>query len=226
MHGVKALCVLLALLAACGARSDGDTARANKLGALAGLARDAKTGEFIGFAEVEVAGRKTKTTRYGMYEVDGLEPGRYTLRARFADQPVTIRNIEVSPGMATYADIVFTLGDPTPLDTDWGDPREGEIKRFSTKVPRIEGTVGDQQTRARIPGAVVTAARGVDYETLQTVTDDHGRYRFDDVPPGTYAISAYYSVSGRAQIEVRRSDVTVTAGESVLVPLWIEVTGQ
>ena len=40
--------------------------------------------------------------------------------------------------------------------------------------------------------------------------------------PGTYVISAYYSVGGHGEIEVRRSDVAVAGGEAVVVPLWIE----
>ncbi len=217
---------LFLLLLACGASHTGDTAKSRKLGAIAGLVRDTKTSEIIALAEVEVGGRTTKSNPYGMYEIDGLAPGIYTIHALFAGQPITVNGVEVSPGMATYVDLSFTLGEPSAIVIDWGEPREGEIKHFTVKVPRIEGTVGDASTRERVPGAVVTAARGPDDETLQTVTDDHGRYRFDNVDLGTYAISAYYSIGGRAQIEVRRSDVTVKAGEGVFVPLWIELSKQ
>jgi hypothetical protein len=161
-----------------------------------------------------------------MYEIDDLAPGTYTLHSLYAGQPITITAIEVSPGIATYVDVSFTLGEPSPIVLDWGDRRDGEITRFSAPVPRIEGAVADSSTRARVPGAVVTAARGPEDETLQAVTDDHGRYRFDDVDLGTYAISAYYSIGGRGQIEVRRSDITVNAGEGVFVPLWIELSKQ
>jgi hypothetical protein len=59
--------------------------------------------------------------------------------------------------------------------------------------------------------------------TQQTVSDDHGRYRFEQMRPGIYAISAYYSIGGRAQIEVRRSGIEVDRAEAVVVPLWIEM---
>jgi hypothetical protein len=36
-------------------------------------------------------------------------------------------------------------------------------------------------------------------------------------------VSAYYSIGGRAQIEVRRSAITVEGAEAVVVPLWIEL---
>lgn len=177
-------------------------------------------------AEIKVGDRATKSDLYGMYDIDGLPPGRYTLVGRFADQPVTIKNIDVSAGTATYVDVSFTLGEPSPITIDFGNPRDGEIEHFTTKIPRIEGTVADASTRTRIPGAVVTAEGGPQHDTLQTITDDHGRYRFDRVLPGMYAVSAYYSIGGRAQIEVRRSEISVAAGEGVVVPLWIEVARQ
>ncbi len=61
---------------------------------------------------------------------------------------------------------------------------------------------------------------------LQTISDDEGRYRFDAVTPGVYAVSAYYAIGGRAQIEVRRSDIHVDGAEAVVVPLWVELAGQ
>lgn len=218
---------LLVLVFACGGASHGgETAKSRKLGAITGLARDINSAEAIAGAEVEIAGRKTKSRPDGMYEIDGLAPGLFTVHAEFAGQRITVHKVEVSPGIASYVDLSFTLGDIQPLVTDWGDSRESQIKIFKVTVPRIEGTVGDGTTRERVAGAVVTAARGPDDETLQTITDDHGRYRFDAVDLGTYAISAYYSIGGRAQIEVRRSEVTVKAGEAVFVPLWIEMAKQ
>jgi hypothetical protein len=221
---VRLLLVLLVACLACGG-TQSPRPRAT-LGAIAGLARDTKTGEVIAMAEIRVAGRTTTSNVYGIYDVDDLPPGTYTVVARFADQPVTVRNVVVTAGMATYVDLPFKLGEFGPIDVDYGDPRQGEIQRFASKVPRIEGVVADASTRARVAGAVVTASRGPDDDSLQTVTDEHGRYRFDHVPTGTYAVSAYYSIGGRAQIEVRRSDITVGDGEGVLVPLWIELAAQ
>jgi hypothetical protein len=214
--------LVLVLLVACGAATHKPAPP--KLGAIAGLARDRTSGEAISMADITIGDRVTKSNLYGMYDIDDLPPGTYTLVARFADQPVTIKNIEVSAGTATYVDVAFTLGDSTPIVIDYGDPRAGEIERFSTKISRIEGIVADVSSRARVAGAVVTATS--DRDTLQTITDDHGRYRFDRVLPGTYIVSAYYSIGGRGQIEVRRSDIAVAAGEGVLVPLWIEIAGQ
>lgn len=214
--------ILLVLLFACGATSHGARPKPTT-GTIAGLVRDTKTGEGLALVELRVAGQAVKSNENGIYQLDNVAPGKHTLHATFADQPITIHNIEVVRGMATFVDVPFTLGEPSAIVIDWANAREDEIQTFTTKVPRIEGTVGDANTRARVGGAVVTAAQGPEDETLQTVTDDHGRYRFDAVRPGTYAISAYYSIGGRAQIEVRRSDVIVEQGKGVFVPLWIDL---
>lgn len=214
--------VVLVLLAACAATTPAPRPAATT-GIIAGLARDAGTGEVIPLAELVVGGRAATSDRHGLYELAGLRPGRYTLVARFAGRQVTVRDVEVSPAMATYVDVSFPPGEQGPIELDYGDPRQGEIRRFASRRPRIEGEVTDASTRARVAGAVVTATRGPDAEALQTVTDEHGRYRFDEVPAGTYAVSAYYSIGGRAQIEVRRSDIAVGDGQGVLVPLWIEL---
>ncbi len=210
---------LLVLLAACGAGAR-DTRPRPTLGTIAGLARNTATGEGLAETDIRVDGKTTVADKHGIYELD-VPPGRHSLVAEFADQTVTIRNIDVVVGQATFVDIPFTLGQMEPVDIDFTRVTGTEIQYFTATVPRIEGTVSDVSTRARVAGAVVTAASAND--TLQTVTDDAGRYRFDNVVAGTYAISAYYSIGGRGQIEVRRSDIAVGAGQGVLVPLFIEL---
>ena len=126
-------------------------------------------------------------------------------------------------------DVNFTLGRPEPLQYDYNS-KGAEIDRYRPKslatkpIALIEGTVNDMQTRQRVPGAVITAVQDNNAQTTQqTVSDDFGRYRFEEVRPGIYAISAYYSIGGRAQIEVRRSGIEVDRAEAVVVPLWIEM---
>jgi hypothetical protein len=226
----------IAILVACGGKgSERTTAAPVKLkAAILGLARDSHTGEPVGMAEIELKGpdaRKTSTNKSGLYTVDGLSPGEYTLKAVFAGQPIEVTKIIVGQGEAIYVDLMFTLGDPQPIHVVFGD-HSAEITRYRPKniqpsAAMIEGTVNDIGTRERVVGAVVTAAtldQANQLRTEQTVSDDHGRYRFENLTPGTYTVSAYYSIGGRAQVEVQRNKIEVHAEEAVIVPLMIELT--
>lgn len=228
---VKLAVTVVLLLAACGGATGPTAGRSRTLGAIAGLARDLDSGDPVAKADIRVRAqgdltpKVTTTSDRGLYDVDHLAPGRYQLTARFAGQPVDVMNIDVRGGETTYVDIVFTLGRPEPLRVDYGD-KAGEIGRYrppnlGSSISIIEGTVNDTSTRGRVQGAVVTAVTGA--QTEQTISDEHGRFRFDSVAPGTYSVSAYYSISGRGQIEVRRSEIEVAGAEAVIVPLWIEL---
>jgi hypothetical protein len=91
------------------------------------------------------------------------------------------------------------------------------------RLGRLEGTVTDSVTLERVAGAVVFTTVGSD--VLDTVSDEHGRFRFDRLPPGEYDLSAFYQIARRGEIEVRRTRIGVAAGTAVVVPMFIEVTG-
>ncbi len=229
---MKLIAVLVAL-AACGSAQH--PARP-KAGTIAGVARDHDSGDPVSKATIVVrpegvltSARTVKTDAKGNYTVPNLPDGAYSLSASFAGQPISVEHIAVAGGHTAVVDLTFTLGKPDPITVDFGNPKEGAIDRYrpahhSPATGLIEGIVVDSGSRERVPGAVVTASRGAD--ALQAVTDDEGRYRFDDVEPGTYVVSAYYSIGGRAQIEIRRSDIAVAGGDGVIVPLWIEIARQ
>jgi hypothetical protein len=201
-------------------------------GTIAGLARDRESGEPIARADIRVraegrlAARAATTGTNGNYQVAHLQPGRYSLDAEFAGQPIDIEHIDVHAGGTTLVDVTFTLGQPDRIHVDFGNPQDAAIARYRPRhvaphIAILEGTVTDAATRAPVVGASVTAtAAGT---TLQALTDDLGRYRFDAVEPGAYTVSAYYSIGGRGQIEVRRGDIAVGAGDGVVVPLWVEL---
>lgn len=228
------IAVVVVLLAACGG---GLRTNRPSTGTIAGLARDHDSGDPVSKAEITVRAQgdtkaqRTTSNDHGIYDLGRLRPGRYQLTAMFATQPIDVVNIDVRAGETTYVDIVFTLGRPVPMRINFGDT-SGAIARYrptnlGDSVGLIEGTVNDTSTRERVPGAVVTAVtrdHNHDELTEQTVTDDHGRFRFEGIAPGTYSVSAYYSVSGHGQIEVRRSLIDVAGAEAVIVPLWVELT--
>lgn len=232
--------ILALVLAGCTAAprataTPADTRVTRTTGAIIGLARDHDTGDPIALAEIRLAGKtvhhvRTTTNDTGHYLLERLPPGTYTLLAEFAGQPLEVHDIAVKANDLTHVDLVFTLGRPDPIRVSYGDPKKSQIDRYRPPhlgegTAIIEGTVNDLQTHERVIGAVVTV---VSYgpagtQTEMTVSDDDGRYKFENVTPGTYAVSAYYSVSGRGQIEVRRSDIAVAGKEAVIVPLWIEM---
>lgn len=204
-------------------------------GTIAGLARDRDSGDPIAKAQIHVrASGQMKpwsavSSDRGLYDVDRLAPGRYSLSAAFAGQSVDVVNIDVRAGETTMVDLVFTLGQPEPIKIDYAAPEVSEIDRYRPRgladtISVIEGTVNDTGTRRRVVGAVVTAVGADITQTQQTISDDQGRFRFDAIPPGTYSVSAYYSIGGRGQIEVRRSGIDVAGAEAVIVPLWIEMS--
>jgi hypothetical protein len=232
--GTVRLALLLVVGAACGSAARHAEQPKPTTGRIAGLTRDHDTGDPIAKAEVRIsaAGKHepyvTASSELGLYDVDHLAPGTYSLTATFAGQPVDVSNIEVHAGAVTTVDIVFTLGRPEPIRVDYSDPKASQIdhyrpKNLTSTVSMIEGTVNDAGTHERVVGAVVTAVAGDVTKTQQTISDDRGHYRFDAVAPGVYSVSAYYSVSGRGQIEVRRSGIAVEGAEAVVVPLWIEM---
>jgi hypothetical protein len=228
LRHVRILLVAM-LLVACGASQRPRPTT----GAIVGLVRDRDSGDSISKAEIRVRGaggsKVVVSDGDGMYDVDQLAPGRYDVFARFAGQPIEVTRIDVTAGEATAVDLVFTLGRPDPIKIDWQNLAAVAIQRYrpkhlTTQVAMIEGTVNDLQTKQRVAGAVITAVGGDAAQTQQTISDDRGRFKFEHVPPGVYAVSAYYSVSGRGQIEVLRSGIQVAGAEAVIVPLWIELT--
>jgi hypothetical protein len=225
---------LLLIVAGCGAAQHGGAARALD-GGLTGLARDHDSGEAIAKASIHVraqgqmAATITTTAKDGAFALAHLAPGKYSLSADFAGQQINVDNITIKSGDPTVVDVTFDLGHPDPITVDFGTAKDSEIDHYHpqhhTTTALIEGTVNDRASRSRVAGAVVTAigpGSGPSVPTLQAVSDDQGRYRFDPVPPGVYVVSAYYSVGNRGQIEVRRSDIEVDAAQGVRVPLWVE----
>ncbi len=229
---MKLIATCVVLLVACGGAAN-TASRAKLKAAVLGLARDTHTGEPVAMADIELHGpetKKTTTNKSGLYTIDGLLAGTYALRGVFAGQPIEITNIPVRDGEATYVDLMFTLGDPQPITVVFGD-RANEITRYypsniAPAIAIVEGIVVDISRRERVVGAVVTAARKDatgQLHTDQTISDDHGRYRFENMLAGTYTVSAYYSIGGRAQVEVQRNQIEIKAGEAVVVPLMIEL---
>lgn len=204
-------------------------------GAIAGLVRELGSGDPVGMANVSISvatdGKQvdsTSTSDRGLYDFATVEPGTYNVRAEFAGMVTVMNNVMVVAGRMTSVDLPFEVGRITELTLDYGDPRDGEIVYYrpsamSQSVGSIEGTVSDAGNRDRVVGAVVTAYFDEQHETLQAIADDNGRFLFENLAPGTYSVSSYYSMVGHGQIEVKRNNIKVEGGAVAVVPLWIEL---
>jgi hypothetical protein len=230
---LAAALVVAALVGACHARAP---IAPPTTGTIAGLARDRDSGDPIAMAELHLraegelaTSRVAKSASGGGYTYEHVPPGRYSLTATFAGQPIDVEHIDVVAGQISIVDVTFTLGRPSAERIEWNTHATAidryHPRRIAPTVAAIEGTVNDLGMHVAVGGAVVTAigpGAGPTAATLQTVSDDRGRYRFDAIAPGTYVVSAYYTVGEQAAIEVRRADIRVDAAELVVVPLWIE----
>jgi hypothetical protein len=224
---------LLFVVVACGSTTGAQHggSQAALEGSIVGLARDHDSGDIVAKAQIhirpqgQIAPLATITNANGNFGVAHLAPGKYSLTASFGGQNVNVHSIDVKSGGPTVVDVMFTLGQPDPNPVDFGDPKDSEIDHYKHAHAVIEGTISDRASHERVAGAVITAigpGAGASVPTLQAVSDEQGRYRFDPVSPGVYVVSAYYSVEQHGQIEVRRSDIEVPAQEGVIVPLWVE----
>ncbi len=222
------LIAIVACLAACRPQPAPTTT-----GAIAGLCRDRSTGTPVASATLSLArdGALTSTQVAsgidGDYRLERLPPGRYDLAATYAGQIVRIDHIDVAVGATIEVDVEFTLGEPGHHRTSFGDAREGDLRTYrppgaDPTTGGLEGTLTDAATRERAIGSVVTAV-GPDGAITQVVTDDHGRFVMPRLAPGPYGVSAYYTVANRGTIEVKRLAVPVRAGETVVVPLFVEL---
>jgi hypothetical protein len=106
--------------------------------------------------------------------------------------------------------VLFTLLAAGPRPADAGQLRS-----------QITGTVHDA-TGAILPGVTVSLASPELVGGRQTaVTDAQGRYRFFDLPPGTYEVTA--SLSGFSN--AKRPDLRVLAGTTLTVDLPLSLAG-
>lgn len=221
---------LLLGLAACHGRLQAPAAP--RPGMIAGLVRDAGTGEAIANSIIvlrrpgAIEPVRDVADGNGAYMIPSVPPGRYTVHAYVAQTLVGEREAEVRPNEITGVD--FTVGH-VAIDSDLDTPGSPALWHYRPHgadplTGAIEGTVADLHL-ARLAGAAVTVTSSGTVTTEATVTDDQGRFRIAELPPGRYDVSAFYDVVGRGQIEVRRSRVQIGGGDVVVVPLWLDTDG-
>lgn len=204
-------------------------------GGISGVVHDRFTGEAVAAVltvhehdslQVDTA----RTAGDGSYQLDQLEPGRYDMIVVLPGTTLQLTGIPVTAGHVTAFDVPIDRGAGEAPPVSFGQVQNDGLKVYyppdaDADQGRLEGTVTDSATHERIPGAVIIATSPATSETLTGVTDDRGWYRFTDLPPGEYTLSAFYQVARRGQIEVRRSGVAVAAGSVVIAPIYVDVMG-
>lgn len=202
-------------------------------GAIAGLIRDRDSGQALPKAALaiqkdgELDPLLIDAGPDGAYEAPRLPPGRYDVTASYAGVTVDVRGVTVTAGHTAAVDLDLRLGQPVVEHVDYGDPHEGDVRTYRAPgadptTGALEGTVADAATRERVPGAVVTATSPALRDAVQVITDDRGRYTIAPLAPGTYSVSAYYTVAHHATIQVERNQIPVHGGETAVVPLFVE----
>ncbi len=204
-------------------------------GILAGMIRTADTGAPVTDAVIvlrrpgELAPTQEHTTSTGAYMVGRLAPGAYQVKVYRDERTVGDETVSISAGRVTGLDVQVGAA-PAPLDDAVRDVASGTpLWRFrptdaDPRVGAIEGTVSEQGGRTRLAGAVVTVTDADGGMVADAVSDDRGVFHIPDLRPGVYLVSAFYALVGRGQFEIRRGGVTITGGETVVVPLAIETS--
>ncbi len=228
---MQRLVLVAVLLAACHHRGPVAPTR----GGIGGLVLDRFTGDVVAGTvtahdEDSFAVSTVAVADDGSYLIEGLRPGSYSMVVEIKGGPLHFEGIPVTAGYVTAFDIPIDRGnigsDPVRFAELAGSNLiDYQPSDLAIEQGRLEGTITDLVTLERVGGAVVTTTDPVSGDTLTAVSDDRGWFRFGEVPPGTYTLSAFYQVPRRGQIEVRRADVPVAAGHAVVVPMSIEVTG-
>ena len=165
--------------------SGGDTTPPPPTGSITGTVTDAEDGSAIAGATVTDGTRTTTTDATGGYTIADIPPGTYQVTASRSGYQSSSLTVTVVSGATAVANLALN-----------------EI----TTPGSITGTVTDAEDGSAIASATVTDG------TRTVLTDAAGQYTINDVPPGTYEVTA--SKSG---YESSTSTVTVVSGGTAVM---------
>lgn len=159
------------------------------------------TGKPLEGADVHVleTDQHQKTDANGIFRFTGIPIGTYTLSVSHPDYKTPEKTtIEVSAGKTIQGKIYLGPAFQLEKDTATGD---------------IEGTVYDRDTGALLAGAEVNI---VETEQRQETKRD-GKFRFTDIPPGTYTISIKHLDFDTPTL----TTVAISAGDITQVKIYL-----
>jgi hypothetical protein len=160
-------------------------------GAISGKITESKFGYPIKGAKVVLStGETTVTDSMGNYWFPRLKPGRYTIRASSEGfKPKSSSLLVVSAGQNSV----------------------GNLSLEAIKQGTITGVIKDAVTNQGLEGVKVSLQPG----GFMSVTDAHGRYSFDKIPPSRYVLTA----GKRGFYTVRHEGISVKPGEKIQINL-------
>ncbi|HTJ41580.1 MAG TPA: von Willebrand factor type A domain-containing protein [Kofleriaceae bacterium] len=112
--------------------------------------------------------------------------------------------------------LVIAFGGAVAADT----PQSSSTAQPQT-TGAIEGVVTDVDSGQPLPGATVVATSPALQGEQVVITDDNGRYRIENLPPGTYTITVYYNDQ-----TVQRAGIAVGVAKSATVSMKIKLGSQ
>jgi len=221
----------LLILTACG-HPPAPVAPQPTTGSIAGTVHEAASREPLSFVTV-FAGAAGEVLATAVTDGDGaftlgdLQPGRYQVTARFGERSVTVDDVAVTAGAAVPLTLALALvpAQEAPAGTAAGGApvAAGNAPPIDHDgVGGIRGLIRDRVSNEVLPGAVVTATTPGVRDAIMSMADGNGHYRMPALRPGLYTLSAYYTVIDRGNIEVRRTNVRVVAGEMTVVDLDLD----
>lgn len=151
--------------------------------------------------------------RYDLWSVRQVDRDLLAGEERFAIAPPT----GVSPYQTTQGSEQLAELDTSELRETPVAPSETETKAdrgITATTGAIEGVVTDKRTGEKLAGVAVavTGPELAKESALTTITDEKGRYRITNLPPGTYTATFYY-----LELTVQRANIPVGAHKSTPV---------
>ena len=194
--------------------------------AIVGTVRDAASAKPLSFVSVTAVSaaeqRSTDTSKSdGSYRLEGLDAGSYTIIATYSDHTIRYDEVAVPATGDVTVDISFDTDDESHVDFT-AKPNAPSEPSASRRSGGIRGVVRDLASKELLPGAVVAATTPALRDARMAIADDDGAYLLPGLPPGTYTLSVYYHLVDRGNIELRRSNITIAAGEIKVVDLDLD----
>ncbi|MEZ4253199.1 MAG: carboxypeptidase regulatory-like domain-containing protein [Polyangiales bacterium] len=149
-----------------------------------------------------------------------VEGATLTLRSERADRPFERTALSTTDGTYAFVDVPegvrFRLEAQAPSGRWSGYVEAGarELRVVLAPGGRVEGRVLDEEGRGR--GDVAVRLEGVGGRVA--VSDDHGAFRFDDVAPGDYELSADAAEALPARTSLTVVEGVLSEAELVLIP--------